>query len=372
MNRRFARRARVTPFLAGAALLACAVTPVHAQVQEQWRPAYGSCPAPLVIPQPDMRATPVPAEPGTTTPPAMTPTPQEAPATPEASLADARAGAGLGESFAMASGAYLDSAIPVTQFRLRYTAANDDNRPDRAEFFYGKCGCFGPSMGGVGPPKQETDVSYRDISGYLEYAVNNRLSGFVEVPYRWLEPEQNAHANGFADMNAGFKFALLADPCQYLTFQFRTYAPTGDVGLGLGTGHASLEPALLYWRQFDRLQVQGQLNDWIAIPGTDFSGNVLSYGVGASYDVYNNHNLRIAPVVEFVGWSVLNGKELDVNPANPNVAAVKDAGGETIVNGKFGLRFWLGNSTLYAGYGHALTGTVWYKEIFRVEYAVHF
>src|SRR5262245_15041233 len=31
---------------------------------------------------------------------------------------------------------YIDSAIPVDRFRLRYDAANDNNRPDRAEFFY--------------------------------------------------------------------------------------------------------------------------------------------------------------------------------------------------------------------------------------------
>ena len=27
---------------------------------------------------------------------------------------------------------------------------------------------------------------------------------------------------------------------------------------------------------------------------------------------------------------------------------------------------------LYAGYGHALTGDVWYKEIFRLEYRLKF
>jgi len=280
-------------------------------------------------------------------------------------VAGLRSAAGLGESFSLAAGAYLDSPVPMTQFRLRYTAAYDDNRPDRAEYFYAKCGCF---PGAPGPPLLETKVDYQDITGYLEYAVSSRLSGFVEAPYRFLNPEQNANTNGFADMNAGFKFAFVADPDQYLTFQFRTYIPTGDAARGLGTDHVSLEPSFLFCKQLSEgLSVQGQLDDWIPVGGTDFAGNVLEYGVGASYEVYNKHCLRIAPVIEFVGWTVLGGKELT------QFNTTEDASGNTIVNGKFGVRFWFGqNSTFYAGYGHALTGTFWYKDIVRVEYGVHF
>jgi hypothetical protein len=84
---------------------------------------------------------------------------------------------------------------------------------------------------------------------------------------------------------------------------------------------------------------------------------------------------------------VLNGKELIVaNPGTPNmgpnaVAAIHDAGGETIVNAKVGVRFgfgrtdatgFLSHSDLAVSYGRALTGTVWYKEIVRVEYRLLF
>jgi len=37
----------------------------------------------------------------------------------------------------LGDGGYLDSAIPMTTFRLRYDAANGMNRPDRAEYMYG-------------------------------------------------------------------------------------------------------------------------------------------------------------------------------------------------------------------------------------------
>ena len=45
-----------------------------------------------------------------------------------------------------------------------------------------------------------------------------------------------------------------------------------------------------------------------------------------------------------------------------------DARGDTIVNGKFGVRVGSGKSDFYVGYGRALTGEVWYKDIIRFEF----
>ena len=66
---------------------------------------------------------------------------------------------------------------------------------------------------------------------------------------------------------------------------------------------------------------------------------------------------------------------------DPAAQTIKDADGDTIVNAKVGVRFGFGSlqeqgllsrSDLYVGYGRALTGTVWYKDILRVEYRVRF
>ena len=52
---------------------------------------------------------------------------------------------------------------------------------------------------------------------------------------------------------------------------------------------------------------------------------------------------------------------------------VINAAGDTIVNGKVGVRTYFGEgSDLYIGYGHALTGDRWYKDIIRVEYRLAF
>jgi len=285
---------------------------------------------------------------------------------PEASLAglgSSRAGG----SAAVAGGAYLDNALPITQFRLRFDAAYGDNRPDRGEFFYAKCGCFGGNA--PGPPLPEKSVDYQDISTYFELAINNRFSGFVELPVRFINPEVNENASGIGDMFAGFKWALVACPDRYVTFQFTTTIPTGNPRLGLGTDHVSLEPGLLFWQRItERFLVQAELKDWIPIGGTDFAANIVTYGVAASYDIYNNGRFWIEPVVELVGWTLLSGQEL-----NPDSGMAQDATGETIVNGKFGLRLGFGNNmSIYAGYGRALTGDVWYKDIFRLEYRLAF
>ena len=104
-------------------------------------------------------------------------------------------------------------------------------------------------------------------------------------------------------------------------------------------------------------------------PQSDFTGNVLRYGIGTSYIVAQNDRWYVAPVVETVGWTVLSGQEA-------NDAGAVSARGDTIVNAKIGLRFGFGGSgcgtaptgsDLYIGYGRALTGEVWYKDMVRVE-----
>jgi hypothetical protein len=223
-----------------------------------------------------------------------------------------------------------------------------------------------------GLPSAETRVDYQDITGYVEALLTERLSTFVELPVRFLNPQEDDNTVGLADMNAGFKWAFLYGANQVGTFQLRTYIPTGAASRGLGTNHVSLEPALLYFlRLSDRLSLQGEFRDWIPVGGTDFEGNVLRYGLGLNYTVINRPSWALTPVIEVVGWTVLNGKE--TAPLGNNVFAIENAGGTEIVNAKFGARLRMGQSSdLYVGYGRALTGAVWYKDIVRVEFRYFF
>jgi hypothetical protein len=56
-----------------------------------------------------------------------------------------------------------------------------------------------------------------------------------------------------------------------------------------------------------------------------------------------------------------------------DIIPAQDAGDETILNAKLGVRVkFADRSDLYVGYGRALTGTVWYKDMLRVEYRLAF
>jgi hypothetical protein len=371
---------------AGAGVTILAATPASAQVTET---GWGKCP-PTPCPAPGYQT--MPAWPPASTAPSTTAPSTGAPGTlpPGAEgapvVSPAAEGSALalsGSNVALAAPGYVDFAVPITQFRLRFDAAYDNNRPDRAEFFYGKCGCFATLPPGnpnrdphaPGPPLPETRVDYQELRPYFEYAFNNRFSAFVETPYRFINPDQNANENGFGNVLAGFKYALVACPDHYLTFQFTASTPTADVDRGLGNELVGLEPGVLWFRQLtDRLAVNAELRDWIPIGGTDFQGNILRSGTAVSYLVYNGCNFRVTPIGEMVGWVVLSGKEL-------TPGGTRDASGDTIVNGKVGVRFGFGplvgpanmsRSDLYIGYGRALTGDVWYKDILRVEYALRF
>ena len=272
-------------------------------------------------------------------------------------------------------GGYIDSAIVGSQFRMRFDAAYNNPMPDRVEFFYGQCGCFGGNA--PGPPLPETRVDYQEFIPYLEWAFSSRFSIFAEAPVRLINPEANRNAGGFSDLNAGFKYALIAHPDEYLTAQLRIYTPTGQPELGLGTGHVSIEPAILYFRRFnDQVTLQGELRDWIPISdsvvapgGPNFAGNVLRYGVGLGYDLYCYSDdcvtKRVTPVAELVGWTILDGFGFD---GNNQAAGAIDQSGVTIINSKFGVRYTVNQHSFYMGYGVPITNQVWYHDVLRLEY----
>jgi len=306
----------------------------------------------------------------------------------------------IGSNFAAADSGYIDDARIRTIVRGRFDAGFNNIFPDRAEFFYAQCGCFGNGAPGPGrpaapgrPATATTGVDFQEFWTYYEQAFSPKVSAFVDVPYRLVQfkldpaarfdPATNpngvlpiSNAGGFSDMQFGLKYALVADPYRYDTIQVRVYTPTGDAGRGLGTNHVSLEPAYLAWRQLnDRLRFNGEFRVWIpfsndSFNGQNFAGTILRYGAGLTYDVWQSCDCccdrRLSLVNEVVGWSVLGG--LKFNP----LSGVQDAAGDTIVNYKIGLRYRWANQSIYGGYGVALTHETWYTDIIRAEYTYRF
>jgi hypothetical protein len=275
---------------------------------------------------------------------------------------------GGGLSDADSAVGYIDPALPRNTLRLRFEAAGRDNQPSRAEFFYAKPGL----LGGPGPTLPERRIDYEELNTYLEFSPLAGLSGFLEMPVRFLQPDFNPRQAGPGDLNTGLKWAFVQQEGLLTTFQLRTYIPTGAVRRGLGTGHVSLEPAvLLNARLVDMLTLEGELRYWAPVGGTDFAGDVVRYGLGLCYGQRDPDGVWLLPVVEMVGWTVLGGKTVEAS--SPTDFIVKDASGQTIVNAKAGLRLGLGSQAdFYLGYGRALTGDVWYKDVIRAEFRLFY
>jgi hypothetical protein len=292
------------------------------------------------------------------------PPPLQPPATPGMDAADTPYSADLGggqlSSFDSAVG-YIDNAIPSNMVRLRVDAAWNNNRATRAEFFYARGAPLGPGL-----PLPERSIDYQEIMNYLEGRLTPNLSLFFEYGARLLNPDINRNHAGFGDINTGFKWAFVNDPDRVASIQFKVFAPTGDSGLGLGTEHVSLQPGLLLYQQLsDRLRMESELQLWIPVGGTSFAGEVLRYGVGFSFGRRPQCGWWANPVLEVVGWTVLSGQELDT--FTPPLIT-ESAAGDTIVNAKVGIRIGLGSRfSFYSGYGRALTGEVWYKDLWRNE-----
>ena len=288
---------------------------------------------------------------------------------------------------------YIEDATIRTQLRFRFDGGWGVDSPDRAEFFYGKCGCYrdlagspllDPDAPGPGPGIV-TGLEYKQFNVFGEYAFNDRVSVFGELPVRWIEANSFVPGtgsfdkqSGLSDITAGVKFSLLTDENRDVTILLRASLPSGDALKGLGTDHASFEPAFLYRQAVnERVSVESQFGVWNPIGGsrgpqpTDdkFAGSVLYYGIGPSFDAFDNGKVRFTPVVELVGWRVLNGFETKtlLDPIGG------DAGGVNIVNLKFGARTsFANNGSFYVGFGWHLTDAVWYDKMLRIEYRAGF
>jgi hypothetical protein len=284
---------------------------------------------------------------------------------------------------------YVDDAIVESKVRLRFDAAFHNTAPDRAEFFYAKCGCYsglpvghpaydpdapGPLLGAV------SDLNFQQFMVEAEYAVMPRVSVFGVLPLRRIQPQGFfggtgpgfTNQGGTGDIRAGIKLGLADTADAGLTAKFQAYFPTGDPRKGLGTDHASFEPSLLlHNRLAENVNLESQVGVWLPIGGAApvptaadgrFAGRVFYYGVGPSFVVYDRNRVQFAPVVELVGWHVVNGNE----------SVGLDASGTNIVNLKMGGRLTYDAGSIYVGYGHALTDKTWYDDIVRVEYRYTF
>jgi hypothetical protein len=231
---------------------------------------------------------------------------------------------------------FADSARPVTQTRLRYDGLFDITAADRAEYYFphfnlGKAvvsggGPCGTATTGKGPPFVPSSVDLHIVSLYQEAAVG-RFSVFVSMPYEHYEPDESVADlalgkfvcphSGFGDISIGTKSLLLDCDLLQIAFQFTTILPSGNFTEGLGTGHVSLEPALLFTVKLTPdMYFQGEMAYWIPI-----GGDALYEGpVWHNRFSLNQVLTRILPDVQIIGTlECINYNVLGGNFTSPDV-----------------------------------------------------
>jgi hypothetical protein len=261
---------------------------------------------------------------------------------------------------------FVDAARPVTQTRIRYDDGVSLQHPDRAEYIWAQETVKGPGT--------VTDKVDRQTLSLYQEAAAGGFSAFIEMPYEAFddfEPNPAKHVSGFADLIVGTK-AMFLD-CELLqgTFEFKTYIPTGNFTTGLGTGHVSLEPSLLFdLRISSEMYSQAQFSYWIPIGGDN----------GAQGSIYHTHlslnrtlwhptpGIQVVGTAELNQWSVLGG-EYTTLASDGVTKLVVSARDTQIVSMGPGLRLFVcGKLDIGVGAAFSLTGDRWDEELIRAEF----
>lgn len=208
---------------------------------------------------------------------------------------------GLGYERVMFAPVAIDPAISTPHIGVRLQGENNRSTPDRLEYFWAKAGT------GPGP---ERSVDSLDSILRMELGSSQAVA-ISEFRMRALDPEVNGNTVGFGDMVVGGKGTIFDGTCTKVATQFLTYLKTGPVQRGLGTGHVSLEPALLVRHQWnDATFLHAQVKYWIPISGTrNFAGDVLTTGWGLSTVWKETDRYALLPTLEFQTHSFLFGQE---------------------------------------------------------------
>ncbi len=202
-------------------------------------------------------------------------------------------------------------------------------------------------------------------------AAGPRGSFFIEYPYRQLNPSWMPTQAGFTDLNFGVKSLFFDCELLQLSFQFRTYTPTGNGTLGLGTGHFSLDPSILASLKLGPdAYLQGQYGNWIPIGGNSSLSGGVFYWLTSLNEVlwYARPDSPLIATLEMDGWSFENGGYTGSLRANGKPHVVEKGGGVSYFNIGPGLRQVICNRLDFGGAITWSTSDIhWAQPWFRFE-----
>ncbi len=259
---------------------------------------------------------------------------------------------------------FVESARPQNRTRFRWDYGQDMIFPDRAEYFWARIDGLGPDS----PAGRSLD--YHELSVFTEIA-HGSFSAFTVIPYRSLYLGEAGHAAGFADMQIGTKSLVYDSPLLQIAMQMTTTVPSANPKEGLGTGHTSLEPALLAGLSLtERDSLQLRVGEWIPIGGDpDYAGALLRWGAGWNRLSWQRdpHNLMTINL-DLAGWSFQDGSYTD-----PQLPGPQSANNESYVYLGPGMRFLIcGKLELGTSGVFALTRNHFAEHLIRTEMTIRY
>jgi hypothetical protein len=265
---------------------------------------------------------------------------------------------------------FVDGARPVTQTEVRWNSGNGGVFPDRSEYIWARADGRGR---GPMPPKTglaENHFDFNELVFITETAKDN-LSAIVGMPYRSVSPEILPHGAGFGDMWIGTKTLLLDCELLQVSLQFLTYMPVGNSLKGVGNGHVSLEPSVLFALKLTcDTYIQGQFSEWIPIAGDPaYMGSIFHTHFSANHVIH-----RFGPDIPIVGTMELNTFSFqDGNYTHPVLGAYQKSSDTTYVSLGPGIRLFFCDK-LDIGFGSAIaaTGDHFAREYYRTSVRFRF
>lgn len=257
----------------------------------------------------------------------------------------------------------IEGSQPFSNFRIRTAHMFNRPFPDRAGYYWAKGGASG-----TGPKLPERSVDATQLRFQSE-AGGDKFSLATEVPFSWVDPEENRNHAGLGDLLLTTKTVMVDGDEWQITQFFRTQFNTGSQSMGLGTGRIALEPGFLFrYRWSDITYLYGDIRYWVPMGGDPVhTGQVLITGVGVGHLLWESNKLAVIPTFEVLTYSILNGQmttpagvQIPTDGAHvvnlvPGVRIARDGGSD------------LGLFEFGISGGWAITGAQLYESILRVD-----
>ena len=275
-----------------------------------------------------------------------------------------RVDSGLGALLVPHAPLMLDTTQPINRIRFRGDFGYGIGLPDRSEYFWAAPG-RGPGFQGA--------IDSRELAFMFEVG-GDAFSVATEIPIRGYSPQFGDGHAAVGDIRITQKTRLIDGDQVQVTQMLRVHTPSGNVKVGAGTGHTSMEPGALFrYRYNDWTYFHGELKYWIPMGGNpDFSGDVLSYGFGVSTVWYETLTTAVMPTLELTSVNFLTG-QATAGTGVPGIGVPRPVSRDATAALHPGVRFaWdpggdLGAMELGVSTGFGISRDRFYDSLLRLE-----